>query len=392
MAAQRPARRPGRRSGWRGGRPCPHRPGRCRARWCRSCWRRRAASRAASRSRCSGSTSAALSASTRMSGVIVRPWRAHPFDLVEQRPGIDHDAVADDRELALHHARRQQRELVGVVADHDGVAGVVAALEAHHHVGAVGQPVDDLALALVAPLGADHRDVGHGLSDLTCPAGLACPFDRCSAKETGVRNLSRARFDSPIAGLSRGGLPNEPRMTGQSPCVGLVQFGGGWNPGGDVSRAHPSPFEDRRLCDLPERGGVRRSLRRCGRRRRPDRHRRHRLDRWHGGGLRAPGRQAARDLDRPWRFDQARNAALALVPDDVDICVSLDLDELIMPGWRRVLEGLWKPPINHVMYTHAWSRDVDRPVATASRQPHSRPARLCLALSVPRDDRDRRDR
>ena len=61
---------------------------------------------------------------------------------------------------------------------------------------------------------------------------------------------------------------------------------------------------------------------------------------------------------RPWRFDQARNAALALVPDDIDICVSLALDELIMPGWRRVLEGLWKRPINHVMYTHAWSRDV----------------------------------
>jgi len=61
---------------------------------------------------------------------------------------------------------------------------------------------------------------------------------------------------------------------------------------------------------------------------------------------------------KPWRFDRARNAALALVPDDVDICVSLDLDELIMPGWRRVLERLWTPPINHVMYTHAWSRDV----------------------------------
>ena len=25
--------------GWRGGRPCPRRPGRCRAPWCRSCWR-----------------------------------------------------------------------------------------------------------------------------------------------------------------------------------------------------------------------------------------------------------------------------------------------------------------------------------------------------------------
>jgi len=62
---------------------------------------------------------------------------------------------------------------------------------------------------------------------------------------------------------------------------------------------------------------------------------------------------------KPWRFDQARNAALALVPDDVDICVSLDLDEVIMPGWRRVIESAWRRArINHVMYTHAWSRDV----------------------------------
>ena len=33
----------------------------------------------------------------------------------------------------------------------------------------------------------------------------------------------------------------------------------------------------------------------------------------------------------PWRFDKARDAALALVPKDVDVCVSLDLDELLEP-------------------------------------------------------------
>jgi hypothetical protein len=61
----------------------------------------------------------------------------------------------------------------------------------------------------------------------------------------------------------------------------------------------------------------------------------------------------------PWRFDRARNAALALAPDDVDICISLDLDEVIMPGWRRVIESAWRRArINHIYYTHAWSRDV----------------------------------
>ena len=32
---------------------------------------------------------------------------------------------------------------------------------------------------------------------------------------------------------------------------------------------------------------------------------------------------------RPWRFDDARNAALALLPDDIDYCISLDMDEVL---------------------------------------------------------------
>jgi hypothetical protein len=55
----------------------------------------------------------------------------------------------------------QQRELVGDAVDHQRVAGIVPALEAHHHIGPLGQPVHQLALALVAPLGADHRHIRH---------------------------------------------------------------------------------------------------------------------------------------------------------------------------------------------------------------------------------------
>lgn len=43
----------------------------------------------------------------------------------------------------------------------------------------------------------------------------------------------------------------------------------------------------------------------------------------------------------PWRFDTARNIALEMVPDDVDVCVSLDLDEVLSPGWREDLERDW---------------------------------------------------
>jgi hypothetical protein len=52
-------------------------------------------------------------------------------------------------------------ELVDLAVDDQRVAGIVPALEARDHVGALAQPVDDLALALVAPLGADDHHICH---------------------------------------------------------------------------------------------------------------------------------------------------------------------------------------------------------------------------------------
>jgi glycosyltransferase involved in cell wall biosynthesis len=43
----------------------------------------------------------------------------------------------------------------------------------------------------------------------------------------------------------------------------------------------------------------------------------------------------------PWRFDTARNVALSLVPADIDVCIRLDLDEVLDPGWRPALEDAW---------------------------------------------------
>jgi hypothetical protein len=45
--------------------------------------------------------------------------------------------------------------------DDQRVAGIMAALKANHDVGPLAQPVDDLTLALIAPLRADHGDIGH---------------------------------------------------------------------------------------------------------------------------------------------------------------------------------------------------------------------------------------
>ena len=52
----------------------------------------------------------------------------------------------------------------------------------------------------------------------------------------------------------------------------------------------------------------------------------------------------------PWRFDTAKNMALNMVPQDADVCVSLDMDEVLLPGWRSELEKKWEPDariLNH---------------------------------------------
>lgn len=57
--------------------------------------------------------------------------------------------------------------------------------------------------------------------------------------------------------------------------------------------------------------------------------------------FRARGALVYEEKIKPWRFDKARNRALAHVPKDVDICVSSDIDEVFESGWRKKLEEAW---------------------------------------------------
>lgn len=60
---------------------------------------------------------------------------------------------------------------------------------------------------------------------------------------------------------------------------------------------------------------------------------------------------------KPWRFDVARNLSLRMVPEDYDICVCTDLDEIFAPGWRKELEKLWQPNTDRLQYNYNWSLD-----------------------------------
>ena len=75
--------------------------------------------------------------------------------------------------------------------------------------------------------------------------------------------------------------------------------------------------------------------------------------------LRARGAMVYVDMVKPWRFDVARNLSLAHVPDDADICVCTDLDELFEPGWRECLERAWTPEAKSGKYLYNWSLKKD---------------------------------
>ena len=71
---------------------------------------------------------------------------------------------------------------------------------------------------------------------------------------------------------------------------------------------------------------------------------------------------AARDLGidvvvrkfDPWRFDHARNASLAIIPNGIDLCIALDMDEILLPGWRDELEKIG-PGVTRPRYKYTWS-------------------------------------
>ena len=56
----------------------------------------------------------------------------------------------------------------------------------------------------------------------------------------------------------------------------------------------------------------------------------------------------------PWRFDLARNAALSLLPKDIDVVISLDLDEVLEDGWREEIERVWTENTTRLRYKFDW--------------------------------------
>jgi tetratricopeptide (TPR) repeat protein len=60
----------------------------------------------------------------------------------------------------------------------------------------------------------------------------------------------------------------------------------------------------------------------------------------------------------PWRFDHARNESMKLIPDDANILICTDLDELLDKGWAKPLRERWIDGFHkRGYYTYAWSHN-----------------------------------
>lgn len=68
----------------------------------------------------------------------------------------------------------------------------------------------------------------------------------------------------------------------------------------------------------------------------------------------------------PWRFDVPRNDSMALCPEDTDVYVCTDLDEVLNKGWRKALEDSWNgyvvehgEPPTRARYDYVWGWEPD---------------------------------
>jgi glycosyltransferase involved in cell wall biosynthesis len=76
---------------------------------------------------------------------------------------------------------------------------------------------------------------------------------------------------------------------------------------------------------------------------------------------------------KPWRFDDARNASLASIPGDIDYCIALDLDEVLIPGWRKHLETVPTQTTRpRYKYTWSWAADGSPGLQYGGDKIHSR--------------------
>jgi glycosyltransferase involved in cell wall biosynthesis len=77
---------------------------------------------------------------------------------------------------------------------------------------------------------------------------------------------------------------------------------------------------------------------------------------------------------KPWRFDHARNTALKALPKDIDYCIALDMDEVLLPGWREELQKMHDLGVTRLRYKYvqSWNDDGSEGLVYVGDRIHTR--------------------
>ena len=83
------------------------------------------------------------------------------IQFLDQYGRVNHHSVTDDARFALENSGRHQMADKLFAINHHGMAGIVSALKTDDRPCIGGQKVNDLSLALIAPLGTDDYNISQ---------------------------------------------------------------------------------------------------------------------------------------------------------------------------------------------------------------------------------------
>ncbi len=68
---------------------------------------------------------------------------------------------------------------------------------------------------------------------------------------------------------------------------------------------------------------------------------------------------------KKFHFDKARNDSLKFVPEDIDVCICLDLDDIIQPGFSEIIRKNWQKDTCQMKYEYLYTVDENNnPIIT----------------------------
>src|SRR5271170_3031209 len=138
------------------------------------------------------------------------------FNFRHQRRRVNDNPSADDGVLLWSQdAARDELKDVAIFADDNRVPGIMATSNAYDVIKRPGKIVDNLALALVAPLRAHHHDRFHARYPLSRPRRV----DSEELETTGQKSMEQNPCDTPISNRTMGRM-----RTQASPWSGAGQF------------------------------------------------------------------------------------------------------------------------------------------------------------------------